>query len=45
MNEIIKFRVSENKRGVKELITEEDCDELDQKYESMIFEKEEIQLQ
>lgn len=41
MNEIVKFKQSEEKKGLKTLITMDDIQELESQYEAMIFEKEE----
>ena len=45
MNEIIKFRAAEVKKGYKEVVTEQDLREMEDNYEAMIFEKEENQIQ
>lgn len=41
MNEIIKFRAVEVKKGFKEVVSIEDIREMEDNYEAMIFEKEE----
>ena len=45
MEEIIKFRAAENKKGIKEVVTEDDIKEMEESYENMIYEKEENQIQ
>ena len=45
MNEIIKFRAAEVKKGFKEVVTRDDLREMEDNYEAMIFEKEENQIQ
>ena len=45
MNEIIKFRAAEQKKGEKVEVSEDDIRELEEQYESMIYEKEENQIQ
>jgi len=45
MNEIIKFRSVEEKKGVKEVVSKDDIQEMEENYENMIYEKEENQIQ
>ena len=44
MTDIIKFRQAEAKQGFKEVVTKEDLAEMDEKYETMVYEKEETQI-
>lgn len=44
MQEIIKFRQAEAKKGIKEVVTKDDIVEMEEQYEAMIYEKEETQI-
>ena len=44
MQEIIKFRQAEAKKGIKEVVTKDDVVEMEEQYEAMIYEKEETQI-
>ena len=44
MEEIVKFRVADKKKGVKEVVDATDISEMEGQYEAMIFEKEEQQI-
>ena len=41
MEEIMKFRQAEQKKGIKEVVTKDDIEDMDEQYENMIYEKEE----
>ena len=45
MQEIIKFRQSEAKKGQKGVVSNDDIQEIGEEYENMIYEKEENQIQ
>ena len=45
MTMILKFKQTETKKGVKQDVTQEDIQDLDDKYQEMIYEKEENQIQ
>ena len=37
----MKFRQAEQKKGIKEVVTKDDIEDMDEQYENMIYEKEE----
>ena len=41
----MKFRQAEQKKGIKEVVAQDDIKEMEEQYENMIYEKEENQIQ